>query len=188
MRTEEYKSSIWRRWSSRTFSTAAITLLNCRSLAEFISFNQLFSEGPQWRSQTRKNNSNSEPGIHGPKSWSVDPCSEHWTLIMKPGALDLGDGRESPTSPETWRPNNLSFNFILENFHFRLEIRCLYWRSFRHLFSLGYQFGHFIIYFRRSNMISIGFSDRWLVFDPLEGSNLIEIEFFVERIVDMSII
>ena len=44
MRTEEYKSSIWRRWSSRTFSTAAITLLNCRSLAEFISSNRLFSE------------------------------------------------------------------------------------------------------------------------------------------------
>ena len=43
MRTEEYKSSIWRRWSSRTFSTAAITLLNCRSLAEFISSNRLFS-------------------------------------------------------------------------------------------------------------------------------------------------
>ena len=45
MRTEEYKSSICRRWSSRTFSTAAITLLNCRSLAEFISLNRLFSEG-----------------------------------------------------------------------------------------------------------------------------------------------
>ena len=70
MRTEEYKSSIWRRWSSRTFSTAAITLLNCRSLAEFISLKSIIF----WRFEAKKTiwtlSKGVRPFSHGVRS----PC------------------------------------------------------------------------------------------------------------------
>ena len=76
--------------------------------------------------------------------------------------LCSGDGPEVSNQSESLiRPqnhwgtpnsNNRSFNFVFERPHFRLEIGCFDWGSFRHFFCLCNQFCNFIIYLNRSNI------------------------------------
>ena len=124
MRTEEYKSSIWRRWSSRTFSTAAITLLNCRSLAEFISLNRLFSEG----SRLKKITIISHPYIYKIGYQFLFLQWLHFTTLLSQPKNRIGSGYEALhhhriAKTKSWTLQKVVSNYLHRNLSNFFSIR-----------------------------------------------------------------